>query len=347
VTDLQAVPATDDLIREAALERRARVRHGMLDFAIAYGTLIALVVLFAYFAFTTPFFFTVDNLVNIGRFAAVGGILAAAFTFALTTGQVDLTIGPAISVAAITYAVVAERHHEPVAVAVLVTLLVSFAIGIANGVLVVDLGVNSFIGTLAMGIFLTGVGLVIPGSTSQSIFLSDHSLSLHSFATGRVLGLPVPLLLMLAIYAAFYVVLTYSRLGWHVYAAGGNPSAALRAGIRVNGLYRLAFVVTALTSGVSALILVGQANYASSAPGVGTGGTLTLTVLASVLIGGMDLSGGGGRIERTLVGVALVAVLQNGLVLNNQDNYVQYMVTGIVFVLAVLLSSVARKRKAR
>lgn len=344
---MQAVPATDDLIREAALERRARLRHGALDFAISYGTVIALVVLFAYYAIGTPYFFTVDNLVNIGRFAAVGGILAAAFTFALTTGQVDLTIGPAISVAAITYAVVAERHHQAVAVAVLVTLLVSLAIGIANGILVVNLGVNSFIGTLAMSIFLTGLGLVIPGPTSQSIFLSDHSLSLHNFATGKILGLPVPLLLMLGVYAAFYTVLTYTRLGWHVYAVGGNPSAALRAGIRVNWVYRLAFVVTALTAGICALILVGQANYASSAPEVGTGGTLTLTVLASVLIGGMDLTGGGGRIERTLVGVALVAVLQNGMVLNNQDNYVQYMVTGVVFVLAVLLSSIARKRKAR
>src|SRR5262249_14871071 len=115
-----------------------------------------------------------------------------------------------------------------------------------------------------------------------------------------------------------------------------------------NGIYRLAFVVTALTAGVSALLLVGQANYASSAPGVGTGGTLTLTVLASVVIGGMDLSGGGGgRIPPALGRVAPGAALQNGLVLNNQDNYVQYMVTGIVFVLAVLLSSVARKRKAR
>ena len=344
---MQAVPAADNLIQQLERGSRARWRHRVLDFSISYGTLSALVVLFVYFAVATPYFFTVDNLVNIGRFAAVGGILAAAFTFALILGQVDLTIGPAVSLAAITYAVLAERHHEPVALAVLLTLGVSFLVGVGNGVLVVDLGVNSFIGTLAMSIFITGLGLVIPGATSQSIFLTDHSHSLHSFATGRVLGLPAPLLLMLVVYAVFYVVLTYSRFGWHVYATGGNPGAALRAGIPVNGLYRLAFVVTALTSGVSALILVGQSNYASSAPGVGTGGTLTLTVIAAVLIGGMDLSGGGGRIERTLVGVLLVAVLENGLVLNNQDNYVQYMVTGVVFVLAVLLSSIARKRKAR
>ena len=344
---MQALPATDEIIKQLASEERARLRHRVLDFAIAYGTPIALVVLFVYFAVSTPYFFTVDNLVNIGRFAAVGGILAASFTFALTTSQVDLTIGAAISVTAITYAVLAERHHQPVAVAILVSLLVALAIGLANGVLVVDLGVNSIIGTLAMSMFLTGLSLVIPGVASQSIFLSQHSRSLHSFATARLLGLPVPLWLMFAVYAVFYVVLTHSRLGWHVHAAGANPSAALRAGIRITMLYRLAFVVTALTSGVCALILVGQANYAS--PQVGTGGTLTLAVLASVLIGGMDLTGGGGggRVEMTLVAVLLVAVLENGLVLNNQDNYVQYMVTGIVFVFAVLLSSVARKRKAR
>jgi ribose/xylose/arabinose/galactoside ABC-type transport system permease subunit len=344
---MQVVTATDEVLGSRVPEGWDRVRHRVLDLLIAYGTVIALVALFVYFAVTTPYFLTTDNLVNIGRFAAVGGILAAAFTFALVTAQVDLTIGPAISVAAITYAVLAERHQQPVLLAVAITLCVSLAIGLANGVLVVDLGVNSFIGTLAMSIFLTGLGLVIPGPTSQSIFLSEHSAALHDFATARVLGLPVPLLLMFAVYLFFYVVLTYARLGAHAYATGDNPSAALRAGIRVNLLYRLAFVVTGIACGVSALILVGQANYASSAPGVGTGGSLTLTVLASVLIGGMDITGAGGRIERTLVGVLLVAVLSNGLVLNGQDVYVQYMVTGMVFVLAVLLSSIARKRKAR
>jgi ribose transport system permease protein len=304
---MQTVTTTGEVIRDVVPEGWSRFRHRVLDLLIAYGTLIALVALFVYFAFTTPYFFTADNLVNIGRFAAVGGILAAAFTFALITSQVDLTIGPAVSVAAITYAVLAERQDRSVLVAVAITLGLSIVIGLANGVLVVDLGVNSFIGTLAMSLFLTGLGLVIPGTTSQSIFLTEHSASLHDFATARVLGLPVP----------------------------------------VTRLYRLAFVVVGLACGVSALILVGQANYASSAPGVGTGGTLTLTVLASVLIGGMDFTGGSGRIERTLVGVLLVAVLSNGLVLNGQDVYVQYMVTGMVFVLAVLLSSIARKRKAR
>jgi ribose transport system permease protein len=343
---MQAVTASGEVLRDTVPAGWSRFRHRFLDLLIAYGTLIALVALFVYFAVTTPYFLTTDNLVNIGRFAAVGGILAAAFTFALTTGQVDLTLGPAISVAAITYAVLAERHDQPVLLAIALTLGLSVLIGLANGFLVVDLGVNSFIGTLAMSIFLTGLGLVIPG-TSQSIFLSEHSAALHDFSVARVLGLPVPLLLMIGAYLFFYVVLTYARLGAHIYATGDNPSAALRAGIRVSGLYRLAFVVTGIACGVSALILVGQANYASSAPGVGTGGSLTLTVLASVLIGGMDFTGGGGRIERTLVGVLLVAVLSNGLVLKSQDVYVQYMVTGLVFVLAVLLSSIARKRKAR
>jgi ribose/xylose/arabinose/galactoside ABC-type transport system permease subunit len=335
---METVTTTGDVIRDVVPDRWSRHRHRVLDLLIDYGTLIALVALFAYFALTTPYFLTADNLVNIGRFAAVGGILAAAFTFALITSQVDLTLGPAVSVAAITYAVLSERNDQPVLLAVGITLALSVAI---------DLGVNSFIGTLAMSLFLTGLGLVIPGTTSQSIFLSEHSVGLHDFATARVLGLPVPLLLMIGVYLLFWVILTFARLGAHVYAAGDNPGAALRAGIPVTRLYRLAFVVTGLACGVSALILVGQANYASSAPGVGTGGSLTLTVLASVLIGGMDFTGGSGRIERTLVGVLLVAVLSNGLVLNGQDVYMQYMLTGMVFVLAVLLSSVARKRKAR
>src|SRR5262245_28400639 len=171
---MQTVTTTGDIVRDVVPVGWGRLRHRVLDLLIAYGTLIALVVLFIYFAVTTEYFLTADNLVNIGRFAAVGGILAAAFTFALITSQVDLTLGPAVSVAAITYAVLAERQGQPVWLAVAITLAVSLAIGLANGVLVVDLGVNSFIGTLAMSLFLTGLGLVIPGTTSQSIFLTGH-----------------------------------------------------------------------------------------------------------------------------------------------------------------------------
>src|SRR5262245_24291919 len=134
---MQTATTTGDVIRDVVPAGWGRFRHRLLDLMIDYGTVLALVALFAYFALTTPYFLTTDNLVNIGRFAAVGGILAAAFTFALITSQVDLTLGPAISVAAITYAVLAERHDQPVLVAVALTLALSLAIGLANGVLVV------------------------------------------------------------------------------------------------------------------------------------------------------------------------------------------------------------------
>jgi ribose transport system permease protein len=273
--------------------------------------------------------------------------MAAAFTVALISGQVDLTMGALVSTAAITYGVLTEKQGLPLWAGVAVALAVCVVVGLLNGFLIVDVGVNSFIATLSVSLLLTGVALMIPNPNGQGQFLGSTSHGLHDFATATVWSLPVPLLLMFGVYAVLSVGLARTEWGWDVYVTGDNPSAAIRAGISTSRVYRVVLVLTALASGLGALILIGQSNYASPDPTSGTGASLTLTVLAAVLIGGMDLAGGRGRVERTFVGVLLVAVLQNGLVLRNLDSYVQHLATGIVFLLAVVLGSIAKKRKAR
>jgi ribose transport system permease protein len=322
------------------------LRLRLLEYLTSYGTLIALGGLFAFFALTTDEFLTVDNLLNVGRFTAVGGIVAAAFTVALLAGQIDLTLSQVVVTGGVTYGILAERHDWPVWLAIVTTLFVCALIGVLNGVLVVDFGVYSFLATLGTSTLLTGVPLLMTGVTNQSIFLTERSEPVHRFANGELRGVPVILLLMFAVYILFYVVMTHTRVGWHIYATGSNADAARRSGINVSLLYRASFVLTAVTCGVAALILAGQVSYTASTPGF-AGAGLTLTVLAAVLIGGADLAGGVGSVQRSLIGVLLLAVLQNGLVLKGVDVYGQLMATGLVFVLAVLLGSIARKQRAR
>jgi ribose/xylose/arabinose/galactoside ABC-type transport system permease subunit len=349
-TDLTADNASSGL----NVSRAVSWRHRVLPLLADYGALIGLIVLTVTFSVTTPFFLTTENFANIGKFAAIGGIAAAFWTVALIAEQVDLTITATVGCSAVTYGILVERHHQPVLLGVLGALAVCAVIGIANGIVVVDFGVNSFVATLAMASLVAGVTLLAAGVTTQSIFLTERSKPLRSIVTSQPIGVPLLILLMAAVYAVVGVAMARTRLGWHIYATGGNAGAAKRAGIRVGRIYRLVLLSNALAFGVCGLLLAAQANYASGTPaglsgaaGGGTGGGLTLVVVAAVLIGGMDLGGGRGRVEQTLVGVALVAVLQNGLVLNNQSVWVQYMATGIIFVLAVILSSISRNERGR
>jgi ribose/xylose/arabinose/galactoside ABC-type transport system permease subunit len=314
-------------------------------FLVDNGTLVGLVGLVVYFSLRAHNFLTVSNLLNVGNFAAGFGIVAAGFTIALCAGQVDLSIGPLVATSGIVAGLLLEHVHTSLAVAVLGALGVALGFGLVNGVLVVDLGVYSFIATLAVFSFLQGFG---PWVGSNVFLNSPASKELVSFAQAKVGRVPVPLLVLLGVYAACYVLLSHTRFGWHVQATGGNPSAALRAGIRVNLVYRAVFLIDAALVALAACILVGRASYVSTDPFIGTGSDLTLSTVAAVLISGLDFSGGGGgRIERTLVGVAFIAVLQNGLTLQGQNSYVQIAATGIAFLLGVTVSSVARRVRSR
>src|SRR4051794_39402431 len=275
--------------------RRDVLRLRALDFLLEYGTLLALVALFLYFSVSTPFFLTAHNLINVGRFSAVGGIMAAAFTVALIAGQVDLTMGALVSTAAIIFGVLTEKQGVSPWLAVAVVLVACVAVGLLNGFLIVNVGINSFIATLSVSLLLTGAALMIPNPNGQGVFLSS-SHGLHDFATATLWELPVPMLLMFGLYAVLSVVLARTPFGWNVYVTGDNPSAAVRAGISTSRVYRSVLVLTALASGFGALILIGQASYASPDPTSGTGAGLMLAVLAAVLIGGMDLAGGRGRV---------------------------------------------------
>jgi ribose/xylose/arabinose/galactoside ABC-type transport system permease subunit len=352
-TDAESPAAASLAAAGGSVATRARVldlsssnRLRLFHFLSVFGSPIALAALVIYFALTTSYFLTVDNLLNIGRFASVSGIVAAAFTVALIAGQIDLTLSQVVTTAGVTFGVLVERADWPMWQAIVAVALLCVLIGLVNGVLVVDLGVYSFVATLGTAFVLTGVPLAITGLNDQSIFLTERSEPLHRFANSELEGVPVILLLMLALYGVLYVVMSHTRFGWHVYATGSNPDAARRSGINVGRIYRTCFLLTALTCGVAALIVAGQVNYTASSTGT-AGVSLTLSVLAAVLIGGADLGGGFGSVQRTLVGVLLVGVLQNGLVLKGVDAYGQLMATGVVFVLAVLLASLARKHGAR
>jgi ribose transport system permease protein len=323
------------------------------ELLIDYGVYAALMGAFVYFALAAPNFLTGKNFQAIGYSVAVIGILTVPFTIALVAGQIDLTVGIMIGLLSCVFEVVVVRSGQPLVVGLLAMLLTALVVGTANGIIVVNFGVNSVVATFAMLQVVFGASYTLwklnrtnaegSGEFTSTLTQGDRGYSIVRLANSHVLGIPVPVLVLAAVAIAGYLFLSRSRLGWHVYARGGNPSAALRSGIRVDGITRLVFLLTPVVALLAALITFGR----TGSPDPGSGYGFEFDVLTAVLIGGIGLAGGSGTVERALAGALFVVLLEDGLSLQNVDSSVQFMVEAVALLLAVILSAWAAKRRLR
>jgi ribose transport system permease protein len=303
------------------------------------GIYIALLALIVALWIASPYFLSVQNVLNIGQAVAVIGIVAAGLTVALIGGQLDLSVGSVIGLTSVIIALLVRDAGVALGVAIAAAFGVALLVGSINALVVVKFGINSIITTLATLTVTFGLAMIL--AKGQTISL-PHA-SFQEFVFARPLGVPVPIIMMLVIYVLVAVFLYRTRLGWHVYAVGGNATAAERAGVRTSGLYWLIFVQSAVFACLGGVITAGQT--AAGAAQYGTG--LELDVLTAVLIGGIGLGGGAGRIERTLAGVLIIGVLANGLILLNVESYFQEVIRGLALLLAVILDATRAKRMRR
>ncbi len=314
-------------------------RHTPVDRILDLGIYVALIVLFIYFATASPYFLTQRNLLNVGAAVAVTGVLAAGMTVALIAGQLDLTVGANVALTSVVVALVIQTAGLATPIGILAGLAVGAAIGLLNSVLVVRVGINSIIATLAFSIALRGFALILTNGQVKPL----TNVALQNFVTDRVLGVPVSVWILVVVYAVCWIVMANTRAGWHIYGVGGNASAASRSGIRIRRVYTGVFMVTGVLAAIGGVITAGNAG--SGGPNYAVGAEFD--VLTAVLLGGIGLSGGSGKIQRTLAGVLVIGILNNGLTLLSVDTYYQQLARGGVFVLAVILGAVAERRRAR
>jgi ribose transport system permease protein len=331
----------------------AWARQRGLDALLAYGIYVALTVAIVYFALDAPNFLTVRNFQAVGYSVAVIGLLTIPFTIALVAGQVDLTVGVMIGLLSSVFQVVVVNSGQPVVLGLLAMVGAALLVGLVNGVIVVNFGINSVVATFAMLQVVFGASLTLwklnrtnaegSGEFTSALSAGDAGHSIVRLVNAQVLGVPVPVIVLAAVALPGYLLLSRSRLGWHIYASGGNPSAALRAGIRVNGIVRLVFVLTPLVAVLAALITFGRTGTPDPASGYG----YEFDVLTAVLLGGIGLAGGSGSVGRSLAGALFVVVLKDGLSLQNVDSSIQFMIQSVALILAVVLVALAAKRQQR
>jgi ribose transport system permease protein len=299
------------------------------------GTVAGLVLLCLALWAATPYFATVSNLLNVLEQSAVIGAVSVGMTFVILTGGIDLSVGSIVALAGIAFGA-AQHAGVPLLAAVALGLLAGLACGVANGLLVTFGRLPPFIATLGMMSVARGAALMLTDGRPVSGFPAP----VRALAHASVLGIPMPVVVMLALFAAAHVVLTRTVLGRHVYAVGGNEVAAMLSGVRVRATKVAVYAVSGATSAVTALLLLARLDSAQPIAGIG----YELDAIAAVVIGGASLLGGAGSVLGTLVGALTMSVLRNGLNLLGVSAYLQQVAIGTVIVAAVLVDMTLRRR---
>jgi len=295
---------------------------------VVYGVFV---VVFVFFAATLrdDGFLTQTNLLNIVRQTTPITIMAVAVVFVLSAGEIDLSLGAVVALSALVTADVMQAHSAVLAVGA--GLAVGVAVGIANGLFVTALVLPSFLVTFASLAVVTGLARSV--TDLQSVAVENRRFA-EIFGSGDVGPVPGLAFWALGATAVGHFLLRYSRFGAHVLAVGDNVRAARAAGILVDRVRLLVFVLSATSASVAGILYAGRLQGASYTLGEQD----LLTVIAAVVIGGTRLFGGEGSVIGALVGSLLMGVLTNGLILWGFSASEQLIAQGALLLVAISLT---------
>ncbi len=288
--------------------------------------LVFYVLLLVTFSLLSPFFMTVRNMTSISSNIALIGLMAAAGTPLIIAGGLDLSVA---AVAGLTGVVIALLHAAgiPIWIAVLAAIGIAVVVGIVNGVLATYLRLNPLIVTLATMSIVTGVSLILTGGLSKPLIVDGF----NWIGQDRILGIPIPAILMLAVYIGLWLLMQKTHFGRYAFAVGGNPDASRLIGLPVDRTQIALYVMSAVSGAIAGTVL--SAMLGAAAPNAA--GPHLLTVIAAIILGGTSLQGGRGSVWGTLVAVLILGTLNNGLTLMNVTSFWQEVTRGVVLILAV------------
>jgi ribose/xylose/arabinose/galactoside ABC-type transport system permease subunit len=293
-----------------------------------YMLYIAFAILLVIFSTASPWFLSIDNFLNIGRQTALVSIIAIGMTFVIIGRQIDLSVGSTLALSGMCAALAMQYIANNWLLGTVVGLGAGALVGLINGALTTRLSIPSFLVTLGTLSAARGLALMLT-STKPVIITNETYFSV--FGEGYFAGMPAPIAWTVLASIIGILLLHYTVYGRQIYAAGGNPTAALYSGVHIKRVTTLAFVLTGMLAGLAALVLSARSHAAR--PDVVQG--LELDVIASVILGGCSLFGGRGFIVGTLLGSLIIGTLNNGLVLLGVSSSLQLVIKGAIIVAAV------------
>lgn len=300
------------------------------------GVLGALIAVFVIFTVLEPSFIGLDNLGEIVVQSSIIAVVALGVTLVIIAGGIDLSVGSTVGLVSVVCAVGLPVWGTPLTI--VLGLLLGAALGLFNGYFTAYLNLQSFIVTLATLNLFRGFAFLY--TDGRPIFGLDDGF--RTIFAGSVAGVQSPIIMLVAVTGMCWVILTNTRLGTYLRAVGNNADAARKSGVRVRPTTLYAFTLCGALCALAALMLI--ARIGAAEPITGTG--FELTAIAAVVVGGTSLTGGRGSILGTILGAILLGSIRTGLTLLNVNPYVQYVVTGAIILIAVLVDRFFSRKHA-
>lgn len=307
---------------------------------------IILLVMIIFMAFKSPYFLTFKNFINIFRTVSITGVVAFGMTMVLIGGEIDLSVPSMSAISGVIAGLVCGHMSALLGLSMDVTIwfgvLASFGfallVGFMNGWLITRFKLPAFIVTMSMMNIIYGIAAVISGGFPVITLPAWFS----GFGAGTVIGVPVPAFFLFGVFILLHILMNYTKLGRAVYAAGGNAEAARLSGIDVSRIKTLVMMFSSICACLCGLLLSSQVMSGSFNFSKGLDGT----AISAAVIGGTSFSGGSGKMWGTFIGIIFVGTLVNAMTLLNINDYVQYIVRGLLTLMAVLLNIMQNSKKA-
>jgi ribose transport system permease protein len=318
------------------MENATSLKKSFLEINKNWGTQIslavALIILMIIFSISSKYFFTVSNFVNLGHYMSILGIMAAGCTVALIVGALDVSQYSILALVGVS-CIMLDRAGVSIGFVFLFALLAGTFLGAVNGFIVTVLKIHPIIGTIASGMVMRGFTYMLTASRTLSVS-PDTREYYYSIGRGTFLGIPLTLIVMAGVYLIIFIILKHTKLGRYIFAVGGNSDAAFLAGIDLRKIRFGALMISGVTAGIGGFLLLAQ--IGSFQPN--TGEAALLDVIAAVLLGGICLSGGRGKLTGTILGVIVLIIIQNGMTLLGIQTYWQMIVRGLIITVAVYVN---------
>lgn len=311
--------------------------EGCLEFVKEnLGILIGFLVLCVILSFISPVFLTQKNLLNVLRQTSTNLYLACGMTIIIILGGIDLSVGSVIALSGVITGGLIAFNNFPVPAAIVFGLLAGLFVGAANGFIVAKTTIPPFIVTLATMNIARGAAYLYTGGQPIRV-MSDN---FNFIGAGYVGQMPTPIIYLIIILIVCALIMNKSRLGRHIYAVGGNRQAAKFSGIKINKVLFFAYTFSGFLAAIAGIVLASR--MFSGQPTAGDGAEMD--AIAAVVLGGTSMSGGIGKIGGTVIGGLVIGVLNNGLNLMNVNSFWQYIVKGVVILIAVYVDYLKKQK---
>ncbi|MBV8798040.1 MAG: ABC transporter permease [Hyphomicrobiales bacterium] len=311
-------------------------KAGLSVFA-RYATILGLVTMIVVFSFLSPQAFpTFNNFVNVLNQASLAMIIAGGLTLAVIVGELDLSIGYAASLHGVLVTGLIVHDKLPIALAIAIVLALGALVGIVNGLIVTKLRVNSVIATLGVGTIIVGLAFAYSAGVPIVAGVPEGFLQL---ALGRWLfGVPNPIIVMALVMAALWALVERTAIGQEIQAVGGNPIAARLAGIGVDRIKILGFIISGVCAALTGTLLASRLGSGTTS----AADSYLLTAFAAVFLGSATLRDGEFHVLGTFIGTLIIVFGFNGLNIFGAPTFSQYVFQGAILIVAVALSSLGR-----